>query len=399
MGQSYSSNRAKIFLPLAPASDNGLPLKNLIVVELGHSVAAPFAGQILGDLGAQVVKIEKSDGGDDARAWGPHFLGDTSTTFLSLNRNKYSVALNLRDSTHVQRLRKFIASRADVVLQNLRPGSVEKLGLDSGSLRALNERLVYCNFGAFGRKGPLSHLPGYDPVMQAYGGIMSVTGEEGRPPVRVGVSLVDMGTGMWAVIGILSALQQRNATGRGCEVDVSLYESALAWMTVPVASYTASGEIPGRLGADALITAPYGAYRTQDGHMMIAAGNQALFAKLADALGHREWVDDVRFRSNEDRLKNKQPLETLIEAELTAKPTRAWVSLLEDLGVPCGPIQDVSQVVTAPQTEALGMLQDTPHAALRLVGLPISFDGARPGLRRSAAALGEHTDELLGRAS
>jgi crotonobetainyl-CoA:carnitine CoA-transferase CaiB-like acyl-CoA transferase len=177
---------------------------------------------------------------------------------------------------------------------------------------------------------------------------------------------------------------------------VSLYESALAWMTVPVASYTASGDLPVRLGSGAVITAPYGAYRTRDGHMIIAAGNQALFAKLSHALGHREWVDDARFRTNEDRLKNKQQLETLIEVVLAAKPTREWVSLLEDAGVPCGPIQDVSQVVTAAQTEALGILQETSHDALRLVGLPISFDGARPCLRLAPAGLGQHTDEILG---
>ncbi|MGZ5091895.1 MAG: CaiB/BaiF CoA transferase family protein, partial [Burkholderiales bacterium] len=361
---------------MAVDNKNTLPLANLVVVELGHSVAAPFAGQILGDLGAKVVKIEKCEGGDDARTWGPHFLDGTSTTFLCLNRNKYSVSVNLRDPAQVERLREFITKRADVVVQNLRPGSVEKVGLDSEALRAVNERLIYCNLGAFGKNGPLSHLPGYDPIMQAYGGIMSVTGEEGRPPVRVGVSLVDMGTGMWAVIGILSALQRRNVSGRGCEVDVSLYESALAWMTVPVASYTASGELPIRLGSGAVITAPYGAYRTRDGHMIIAAGNQALFAKLSHALGHLEWVDDARFLTNEDRLKNKQQLENLIEVVLAAKPTREWVSLLEDAGVPCGPIQDVSQVVTAAQTEALGILQETSHDALRLVGLPISFDGA-----------------------
>ena len=378
---------------------NARPLAGLVVVELGHSVAAPFAGQILADLGARVVKIEKSDGGDDARTWGPSFLEGTSTTYLCLNRNKQSVSVNLRDPAQIERLRDFITSRADVVLQNLRPGSVEKLGLDGASLRARSERLIYCNLGAFGKKGPLSHLPGYDPIMQAYGGIMSVTGEEGRPPVRVGVSLVDMGTAMWAVIGVVSALQQRNATGRGCEVDVSLYESALAWMTVPIASYTASGEVPGRIGSGALITAPYGAYRTQDGYMMIAAGNQALFVKLSEALGHREWIDDVRFRSNEERLKNKHVLETLIEAELISKPTHAWVALLEKAGVPCGPIHDVSQVVAAPQTEALGILQKTHHDAMRLVGLPISFDGARPGLRNAPAALGEHTDEILGRES
>jgi crotonobetainyl-CoA:carnitine CoA-transferase CaiB-like acyl-CoA transferase len=380
----------------SPKAKSALPLENLVVIELGHSVAAPFAGQILGDLGAQVIKIEKADGGDDARTWGPNFIDGTSTTYLSLNRNKQSVTVNLRDTAQVEQLREFICGKADVVLQNLRPGTVEKLGLHGVALCKANPRLIYCNLGAFGKGGPLSDRPGYDPMMQAYAGIMSVTGEEGRPPVRAGVSLVDMATGMWAVIGILSALQQRTLTGRGSEVDVSLYESALAWMTVHVASYTASGELPMRLGSGAVITAPYGAYRTRDSHMIIAAGNTALFAKLAAALGHREWIDDDRFRTNEDRLKNKQILESLIEAELSTKPTNAWIDCLEAAGVPCAPIQDVSQVIDAPQTEALGILQKAGCDPLQLVGLPISFDGVRPGMRLPPAPLGEHTEEVLG---
>jgi len=373
-----------------------LPLEGIVAIELGHSVAAPYAGQILGDLGATVIKVEKTDGGDDARSWGPPFLGDTSTCYLSLNRNKRSVTVDLRDPAQLERLREFIIRRADVVLQNLRPGSVEKIGLDASTLRGQKDRLVYCNLGAFGRSGPLADRPGYDPLMQAYGGIMSVTGEEGRPPVRVGVSIVDMATGMWAVIGILSALQKRATTGRGSEVDVSLFESALAWMAVHVANYTASGDLPVRLGSGAVITAPYQAFRARDGFVVIAAGNAKLFARLSALLGHPEWVEDARFRTNEDRISNSKVLETLIEAELSAKPVSDWVRRLEEAGVPCAPLQDVAQVISAPQTEALGILQRAPGSALGLVGLPVSFDRERPGLREFPPQLGEHNEKIFG---
>ncbi len=377
--------------------ESRLPLEGLVVVELGHSVAAPFAGQILGDLGAQVVKVEKADGGDDARSWGPPFLDGTSITYLSLNRNKHSVSVNLKDAAQLERLKHYIGSRADVVLQNLRPGSVEKLALDGPALRRKNDRLIYCNLGAFGRGGPLSGRPGYDPIMQAYGGIMSVTGEEGRPPVRVGVSLVDFGTGMWAVIGILSALHQRTLTGHGCEVDVSLFESALAWMTVHVANYTASGELPARLGSGAVITAPYQAFRTGEGFIMIAAANASAFGKLCEALERPEWADDPRFRTNEDRIRNKRDLEQLIEAVLAGASAREWVERLEAAGVACGPLQDVAQVLASPQTLALGILQNSGAGPMRTVGVPISFDGARPGVRLEPAEHGKHTHEILGK--
>jgi crotonobetainyl-CoA:carnitine CoA-transferase CaiB-like acyl-CoA transferase len=372
----------------------GLPLKNVVVVELGHSVAAPYAGQILGDLGAKVIKIEKAGEGDDARVWGPPFIGATSACFWSLNRNKYSVAADLRDEMQVKRLREFMIEEADVVFQNLRPGSVAKLGLSAADLRNRNDKLIYCNLGAFGRRGPLSNRPAYDPLMQAYSGIMSVTGEEGRPPVRVGVSIVDMAAGMWAVIGILSALHQRALTGRGCEVDVSLFESALAWMTVHIANFTASGELPVRLGSGAVITAPYQAFQTQRGYIVIAAGNASLFKKMSIALNHAEWNDDVRFRTNSGRLKNKAALVALIESELRKHPPPFWMKRLERAGVPCAPIQDVKQVIAAKQTQALDILQKV-GGGLQLVGLPISFDGVRPGLRMPAAKLGQHNSKLF----
>jgi len=373
-----------------------LPLAGVVVIELGHSVAAPFAGQILGDLGAEVIKVEKPEKGDDARGWGPPWAGDDSACFASLNRNKQSVVVDLKDAAQVARLHRLIVERADVVLQNLRPGTADALGLGARALRAEKPALVYCNLGAFGRTGPLAQRPGYDPLMQAYGGIMSVTGEEGRPPVRVGVSLVDMATGMWAVVGILAALQDRAGGGQGREVDVSLYESALAWMTVLVANYTASGELPKRLGSGAVITAPYQAFRTQDGYIVIAAGNGTLFRKMCEALARPEWADDPRFLGNEDRLAHKGVLETLIEAELAHAPTAHWVTLLEQAGVPCAPIQDTAQVLSDPQTLALDMLQASARTGLTLVGLPIAFDGERPGLRQEPPHLGEHTQAVFG---
>lgn len=372
-----------------------LPLRGVIVIELGHSVAAPFAGQILGDLGATVIKVEKPDAGDDARAWGPPFVDNESSCFISLNRNKYSVVADLKDAAQVARLRELIVTRADVVIQNLRPGTVERLRLSARDLREESERLIYCNLGAFGRTGPLSDRPGYDPLMQAYGGIMSVTGEERRPPVRVGVSMIDMATGMWAVIGVVSALHERAATGRGREVDVSLYETALSWMTVLVANYSASGELPRRLGSGAVITAPYQAFRTQDGYIVIAAGNGTLFKRMCEALCHPEWATDPRFVTNEDRLLNKEALAQLIEAELVHSGSSTWIEALEAVGVPCAPIQTVNQVLADAQTAALDILQRTKRTNVTLVGLPISFDSKRPGLRLEPPTLGEHTGVLF----
>jgi crotonobetainyl-CoA:carnitine CoA-transferase CaiB-like acyl-CoA transferase len=372
-----------------------LPLEGITVVELGHSVAAPYAGQILGDLGARVVKIEKPGTGDDARSWGPPFVGDMSACFLSLNRNKQSVELDLKDETARAALRSFVKNEADVVLQNLRPGAVAEFALDAATLREENKRLIYCNMGAFGATGPLAVRPGYDPLMQAAGGIMSITGEAGRPPVRVGVSLVDMGTAMWAVIGILAALQTRGATGAGCVVDVSLYETALALMSVHIANYGASGDVPLPYGSGAPITAPYQAFKARDGYLVIAAGNTSQFHKLCEVLERPSWRTDARFDSNELRLRNKVALAEAIEAELAANDVQTWVAALEQAGVPCAPIRNVSQVVGDPQTVALGILQQGAPGQPQLIGLPLSFDAKRPALRHPPPALGAHSHEVL----
>jgi crotonobetainyl-CoA:carnitine CoA-transferase CaiB-like acyl-CoA transferase len=371
------------------------PLAGIVVVEIGGSVAAPFAGQILADLGAEVIKVERQ-AGDDARQWGEPFLDGSSYTFHTLNRAKQSITVDLRDSEERQRLQDLIVSRADIVLQNLRPGQVEALGLDAGRLRALKPSLIYCNVGAFGQRGPLSDKPGYDPLMQAFSGIMSVVGEPGRPPVRVAPAIVDMGTGMWGIIGILCGLVQRQQTGRGVTVDVSLFETAISWMLVYVARFMVTGETPGRQGSGQAGIVPYRAFATNDGHLVVAAGNDGLFARLCAALGHEEWAQDRRFASNTNRSEFRELLEGRIASILADNSTSHWSARLEEAGVPCAPVHDVRQVVDHEQTRALGMITRVGEgpAAMDQVALPISFDRERPLPTAGSPRLGEHAAVL-----
>ncbi len=370
------------------------PLAGMVVIELGHSVAAPYAGQILGDLGAEVIKIEKPEG-DDARKWGPPFVDGAAATFQALNRNKRSVVSHLRDAAERERLIQLIVERADVVLQNLRPGQADALGLGAEALLALKPQLVYCNLGAFGARGPMAGNPGYDPLMQAFGGIMSVVGQEGWPSVRVGPSIIDMGTAMWGALGIVSALLRRKDTGLGGVVDVSLFETASAWMTMHAAQYLASGEMPRKVGSGQVGIVPYRAYATADGELVVAAGNNKLFASLCGVLDHPEWASDERFAANPDRVRNAAALYALIEARLLEHGNAHWTTLLDAAGVPCAPVQNVQQMLEHEQTQALGILQNVPGACIPMIGLPVSFDGHRPQPRSASPALGADTDELL----
>jgi crotonobetainyl-CoA:carnitine CoA-transferase CaiB-like acyl-CoA transferase len=381
---------------MSPAAQQArLPLAGVVVVEMGHSVAAPFAGQVLGDLGAEVIKVEKPEG-DDARKWGPPFVDGASATFQALNRNKRSVVGHLRDPQERQRLIDMIIAQADVVIQNLRPGQVDQLGIGARDLLALKPSLVYCNMGAFGAKGPLADRPGYDPLMQAFSGIMSVVGHEGAPSARVGPAIVDMGTGMWAVIGIVSALLRRKDTGIGGVVDVSLYETATSWMTAHSAQHLASGELPRKVGSGQVGIAPYRAYQTADGELVVAAGNNKLFAGFCRAIGRPEWVGDARFVDNPTRVQNSAVLYALIEAEMLRLGNDEWVSLLDANGVPCAPVQNAKQMVEHPQTRAMGIHQEVAGSSIALIGLPISFDGQRPQPRTSSPALGADTEAVLG---
>jgi crotonobetainyl-CoA:carnitine CoA-transferase CaiB-like acyl-CoA transferase len=374
-----------------------LPLEGIVVVDLTQNVAGPFCTQILGDMGADVIKIERPGRGDDARAWAPPFWGDESATFLAFNRNKRSLALDLKHDGALEILKRLVG-RGDVFVQSLRAGVVDELGLDYKRASAVNPRLVYCSVTAFGTSGPLADQPGYDALMQAYGGIMSVNGHPGGEPARAGVSLIDMGTAMWAALGIVTALRQRDATGRGMEVTTALFETALMWMSYHAMNFFGSGEVPQPTGSSTAMIAPYQAFPAADGWIVIGAGSDGLFARLGNALEAPELARDVRFVDNPSRVRHRPALVEAISA-LTRRHTS--IDLLDRLraaGVPSTPVLTMDAVVEQPQTKASGMLVTAPHPRLpdyRAMGLPIRWDGARPEIRRVPPTLGEHTTDVL----
>jgi crotonobetainyl-CoA:carnitine CoA-transferase CaiB-like acyl-CoA transferase len=372
------------------------PLSGLVVVEIGHSIAAPYAGMILGELGAEVIKVENPKTGDACRGWGPPFAEGAATCFHAVNRGKKGITIDLADPDEAARLKKLILDRADVVIHNLKFGALDKYGLGSAALAAEKPRLVVCNLGAFGNAGPLRDRPGYDPMMQAYSGLMSLLGEDGRPPVRVTASIVDMGSAMWAVIGILSALRERDASGKGGVVDTSLYETSLSWMSIMLAAYLANGELPTRQGSGVEMIVPYQAFAARDGFMMVAAGNDNLFRRLAAVVGRPSLAEDPRFRTNGDRVVNRAALVPILGDIFASEPRAHWAKLLEEAGIPNGPINTMDQVVADAQTEALGQIQRQPGSDLALVGMPLSFDGTRPPFAKRAPSLGEDNSAILG---
>jgi len=375
-----------------------LPLEGLCVVEIGHSLAAPYAGQILAHLGARVVKIENAEGGDYARGWGPPFIDGASALFHAMNHGKESVRADFSDPECVARIRGFIAEHADVVLQNLKPGSLEKYGLGPQALMELRPSLIYCNLGAFGATGPLRDKPGYDPLAQAYCGMMSIVGNDSDAPSRVPVSLNDMGTGMWAVIGVLAALRdpRRAQTQRGQVIDVSLYETALAWMTVPLSDFLANGQKPARIGSGSPNIVPYQVFRCADDSILVAAGNDVLYRRLCATMDLPALAEDPRFLTNGLRVSNRAELIPLLQARFVELPARVWVEKLEAASIPCGPMQTVDRVVSDPQTASLDILRRTPDGRTATVALPLSFDGRRPPMPGNTPALGQH-DALLAR--
>ncbi len=373
------------------------PLRGMRVLDVTTSIAGPYCAQILAAFGADVVKVERPDSGDDGRAWGPPFWNGEGTMFLSANAGKRSLALSLRDERGADALRR-LADGSDVFLQSLRPGLAEELGLGPDVLRSRNPRLVYCSLGAYGRVGPLAGEPGYDALMQAAGGLISITGESGRPGVRVGSSLIDQGTGTWAALGVLAALLERERTGEGALVDVSLYETAVGYIGYHLAGYLADGTVPRGEGTRFPMVAPYEVFPTADGELMIAGGNDRLFRSICEVVGLPELVHDQRFRTNPDRVRNRDALVALIVDRLADETTATWHRRLTDAGVPAAPVADVADVAGAEQTLALGILQHVPHPRIRdltLAGVPLSFDGERPVHPSAPPDVGAHTAEVL----
>jgi len=367
------------------------PLSGFCVVEVGNSVAGPYAGLILAELGADVIKVESPGGGDFARGWGPPFWDGAAPHFVALNRGKRGITVELGVPEQRAALEELIVRDADAVIFNLRPGMAAERGLGAEKLLARKPALVYCDIGAFGRGGPLEDKPGYDPLMQAYGGLMSITGEdETRPPIRVPVAMTDMGAGLWAAVGILSSLIERNRTGRGGVVETSLFETALAYETIQIASVTIAPRQMKPQGSGASGIVPYQAFRANDGWIVIGGGNDGLFAKLVKALGRPQLATDARFATNAERVRNRRVLIPLLEAEVSKKSVAEVRTLLDAAGVPNAPVQRIDEVVNDPQALALGIIQQGPEGALPTLGLPLRFDGVRPEYERAAPRLGEH---------
>ena len=371
------------------------PLAGIKVVELAQNLAGPFTGDILAQLGADVIKVERP-GGDDARGWGPPVHDDTATTFLAVNKGKRSITLDLKDGPSLAWLKRFIGT-CDVVVQNLRPGAVEDLGLGANEMCVANPRLVYASLSAFGSKGPKAMDPGYEPILQGFSGMMMMNGEDGGPPTRVGMQVLDLGTGLWAALGVLAALNRRHLTGKGGTVDASLLETALGWMSCHFAGYSVTGNNPRRHLSGNPNTVVFQAFATATKPIMIAAANNRLFARLGDVLGHPGLGSDERFATNRLRFANKAALLAIIEPVLRSKPAEHWIAMLEAAKVPCGPINDMRSMDAEAQVQALGIIEALPDRPVRAVRLPISIDGERPKSARSVPAAGEHTGEVVGR--
>jgi len=367
------------------------PLAGIRVLDLTSSLAGPTATEILGALGADVIKVEQPTRGDEARDWGPRFFDGGSVMFFSANAGKRSLALDLKSPQGLEALLRLVEG-ADVAVQSLRPGTAERLGLGPDALRARNPRLVYATIGAFGRTGPLASEPGYDPLMQAAAGIMSVTGEADRPPVRVGVSLVDIGTGVWAALAIVAALHE----GRGRTLDLSLYETALSLLPYQLAGVLAGEAPPGRHGTAFPLIVPYEVFATADGELMLSAANDRLYAKLCTAIGAAELAGDARFATNPLRVANRRELIPLLQSRIAAFRTADLLGRLRAAGLPASPVNDLAAVAADEQLRATGILQEL--GGHELVSPPFTVDGERPRYRSQAPLLGEHSRELLAEA-
>jgi crotonobetainyl-CoA:carnitine CoA-transferase CaiB-like acyl-CoA transferase len=389
--------------PMRPA-----PLTGLRVLDLSRVLAGPWAGQLLADLGADVVKVERPEAGDDTRTWGPPYLKDDAgrdtkeaTYYLCANRNKRSVAVDIAQPEG-QRSVRALAAKSDVVIENFKAGGLARYGLDYASLQAANPRLVYCSITGFGQTGPYAHRPGYDFLMQGMGGLMSVTGraegEEGAGPQKVGVALTDIMTGLYATIAIQAALAERERSGLGQHIDMALLDVQVACLANQASSYLAGGVTPRRMGNAHPNIVPYQDFPTADGDMIVAVGNDGQFARLCEAVGRAEWARDPRFATNPQRVANRRELIALLRQATVMRTTREWIALLEQAGVPCGPINRIDEVFDDPQVQARGMRIELPHPLAEKVALvanPIHFGASPVTYRNAPPTLGQHTDEVL----
>ena len=381
----------------AAGNGDALPLADLKVVDASQILAGPYCTMLLADMGADVVKIEKPNGGDDTRRMGPPFIEGESAAFLAMNRNKRSVVLNLKSAEGLEAMKRLL-SNADVFIENYRAGAMDRAGLGYDTLSELNPALIYCSISGFGRTGPYSQRAGFDLVAQGMSGLMSITGFPGSPPVKVGVPMADMNAGLYSTYGILTAYINRLKTGEGQYLEVSILEAAMAYTVWESSYYFATGDVPGPLGSAHRLSAPYQAFRTSDGYINLAAPNQSNWERMCVATGRDDLLNDPDYADNAARLLNKAQLEAELESTFAQRTTEHWTQVLGDAGVPCGPIYDMSQVWNDDHIKQRDMRVDLEHPTAGTVGnigLAAKLRGSPGSLRSAAPLLGQHTRQVL----
>jgi crotonobetainyl-CoA:carnitine CoA-transferase CaiB-like acyl-CoA transferase len=375
----------------------GRTLRGIRVLDLTRNLAGPYCTMILGDMGADVIKVERPVSGDDTRQWTPPTWNGESTTFLSANRNKRSIAVDINATDGVKVVQK-LAYQADILVESFKPGSLEKRGLGYENLKGKNKRLIYCSISGYGSVGPYQKNAGYDPIMQASTGIMDLTGEPDQEPVRLPIAVNDLGAGMWAVIGILSGLMTRDETGHGCQIETSLFETAAWWMNYHIASYLATGSPPVRCGTGTPFIAPYEVYPASDEGLLVCVGNDNLFRSFVEELQIPELENNERFSTNPMRVVNREELRRLIIERFQTRTAAEWEARFKARSIPCSRILTVADLVQNEQFQALELLKSTPHPLvpdLRLIDLPVSQNKGRAAQRYSPPLLGEQTSEVL----
>ncbi|MBI5906275.1 MAG: CoA transferase [Deltaproteobacteria bacterium] len=373
------------------------PLSGIRVVDLSRVLAGPFCTMILGDLGADVIKVERPGTGDDTREWGPPFAAGESAYYLCVNRNKRSVALVLKTEEDAG-IARDLAAASDVVVENFRVGVAAKMGLGYEELKGRNPRLVYCSITGYGQTGPYREVPGYDFIIQAMSGLMSITGESGGEPMKLGVATVDLTTGLYAAVAILAALRERDRSGRGQRIDLSLMDSAISWLANVGSNYLVSGEVGGRYGNAHANIVPYQVFRAKDRRIAVGIGNDGQWRKFCEIAGARELASDPRFATNPDRVKNRGELIPLLEKIFPGRDSSFWIENLWREGIPAGPIHSVDAVLADPHAAAREMIVEMDHPAagkVRLIGSPMKFSGTPVEYRLPPPLLGEHTAAVL----
>lgn len=372
------------------------PLQGVVVLDLTRVLAGPYAAMMMADFGANVIKIEPPGVGDDSRAFGP-FVGKESAYFMSLNRNKRSMTLNLKHP-EARELFKEMVKKADVVLENYRPGTMEKFGLGYDDLKKINPRIIYAACSGFGHSGPYMDKPAYDVIVQAMGGIMSITGQENGEPTRVGASIGDITAGLFTMIGVMMALYHRSITGEGQKVDVGMLDCQVAILENAIARYLTSGIVPKPLGNRHPSITPFEAFTAKDGYVIVGAGNDRLWEKLCNLIGRPDLVADERFVTNAKRTQNVKELKVILDDVFSAKTVDEWLKELEEAGIPCGPINTIDRVINDPQVQAREMIVETDHPVagkIKMAGVPIKMSATPGAVERPAPLLGQHTEEIL----